>query len=140
MIHNTLQIKELGIKAISQFYLFVILLYILPFAIFTTRLEIFGEAMDFWLTLTINTILISFILLLHFTINNLSRTGFYLSIPFHTLFILNSMLMIFDQSPILKIAGLNEGVYILRIPLILASILINATIIFYLVYKRRLFH
>lgn len=138
-----MQDKELGAKIISNFYLFLILFYIFPLFIFSTRIAILGKTTSEFTTLFLNVFFISLLTVLYLTVKNLSRPGLWLGLSFHLVFIVNNVLMLFGKIAIFKIKGLEPGDHILRTPIILTSlaisIFINIGIIYYLVYSRKRF-
>ena len=131
--------NDLGIYIISKFYLFLILLYLLPFFVFSTELVILGRSFNASSSTSINISVVIFLFILYWGIDNLKRTGFRMAIIFHSFFMLNCLLMVFGRTPLFYIKGAKEGAYILTTPFILASVFINIVVISYLLFKRRYF-
>jgi len=137
--HNYLKTNELGIYIISKFYLFLIVLYLLPFFVFSAELVILGRSFDEFVSTSVNIIIVLYLLILYWGIDNLKRIGFWPAILFHAFFILNCLLMVFGRTPLFYSKGVVEDVYILITPFVIVSLFINTVVILYLFLKRRHF-
>ncbi len=129
--------KPLGIQLLSYFYLSLILLYILPLFVFSTRIVVLGRIANEAGTALVNSSSLIFLFFLYLSVKNQRKTGLFLAILFHGLFLVNNLLMLFQQPPILEIEGLKPGDYTLETFTIIATALLNTLIIMHLYLKRQ---
>lgn len=129
--------KKLGIRVLLSFYLFLIAFYILPLFIFSTQLVLLGKRMPSFLSILFHILFIAFLFFLYLSIKRLKKIGLWLAFLFHTLFLINSLLMFFNKTAILNIQGQKQGIYLFKEPVIIMSTIINAIVLCYLAYHKK---
>ncbi|UCC94682.1 MAG: hypothetical protein JSW40_07685 [Candidatus Omnitrophota bacterium] len=127
-------------KILAAFYLFLILLYALPLFIFSTRLVVLGKYIWGFLAVMTYAFFLVFFFCLFRAIRSPNTEGFLMLQTFHIFFLLNSLLLVFDHTPIFAIEG-AQPVMIGRLKrtIVIMSALINSIILFYVFYKRSYF-
>lgn len=136
---NSLNESKLGIKALASFYLFLVFLYFLPLAIFSTRMVFLGKTLPVFESFLVNLASLCFMFFLYLLIKRLSRLGFLLALALHSFFFTNNLFLVYGKTAILAIEGLLPGNYRFKLLSVLAAIAINFWIIFYLVFNKRCF-
>ncbi len=131
--------KQLGIKILSNFYLFLILLYILPAYLFSTQVVFLGRIISPAGQALVNGLSLLFLLFLYFSLKYRKLSGFLGAMILHLLFLLNNLLMFLEKPPILEIEGVTKGDYQLEIFAVSGGIIINLIILVYLFFCRRSF-
>jgi hypothetical protein len=135
MWHKQLKIKHLDLEVIPRFYLLLIILYTLSLLIFSTRLIVFGKIVPWPFSFIIHISSILFLYFLYFTIKNATKTGVFIAIFFHIIFITNSSLIFFEKTPIIIIKGIKPTPYMLKISIVaVASLIINIFLIICLLF------
>lgn len=148
MKHKTLSNKELGIIILSRFYLFLIVLHILPLCVFSTSVYLFGHKQGSLSTLLTAIAFILFLYFLYDAIRHIKLIGFFLALIFQLFFAINNIQMLFDRIQFLSIRG--ERIVFLTVEKsavaisIFVNILVSSLLVYYLfilsgkLYKRRI--
>ena len=131
--------NKLGRKALSYFYLCLVFFYSLPLFIFSTQLVIFGQIITPFVAKIIHSGSILVFYFLYRAIARASKPGLRIAAVLHTVFLVNSLLILGAKAPILEIRGIRAGVYIGESLVIALNVIINILIITYLVYQQRYF-
>ena len=133
MKHNRLADKDLEKKAISKFYLFLIIFQILTPLVFSTKITVFGRIVPEFPAKTINIALIVFLYFLYLAIKNGKIIGVFAALCFHGFFIVNALFIFTIKIAIFNIerqglAAQSE----FKIPITIAMLAINIIVIIYL--------
>ncbi|UCG34867.1 MAG: hypothetical protein JSW17_05080 [Candidatus Omnitrophota bacterium] len=134
-----MKVKDLGIRILAKFYIFLIFLHILPLFVFATQLNICGKVLSATNTFIINILFIGLLWFLYVEIKNIKRAGFWVALVFHSLFTVNSTFVTIGLQPILMIEGVRPVTSIWLRPISFASIIINLGVIAYLLRRKQLF-
>jgi hypothetical protein len=130
----------LGIRILLSFYLSLSAFYLLPLFIFSTQLALLGKRMPSFISSLFHLLFIVFLFSLYIGIKKLKKIGLWLAFLFHTLFLINSLLMFFNKAAILNIEGQKQGIYLFKEPVIIMSIIINSIALCYLASHKNYFH
>jgi len=131
--------SRLGVSMILQFYLFLILLYLLPLYIFSTHLVILGEIISEPAATIFHISVVVFLGLLYFSVKYKKIVGIFLGVFFHSLFLINGFLMLVKWPVIIMIKGIYPIQTIAKAFFIILMMVLNSIIISYFLCKKRYF-
>ena len=134
-----MKINKLGMRVLSYFYLCLVFFYVLPLFIFSTQLLIFGKIISSFLSKSIHGLFMVFFYFLYWALARVSKTGLRMAAILHTVFLVNSFFILSGKTPILEIRGMRSGPYSGESLTIILNIIINISIIAYVVYQYRYF-
>jgi hypothetical protein len=148
MKHKSLSNKDLGIIILSRFYLFLIVLHMLPLYVFSTGTYLFGQKLSSFPALLAIMLFIIFLYFLYDAIRRIKLIGFFLALIFQLVFVINNSQMLFEKVPFLSIKGEKIAFLTIEKSLIIVSVIVNVLVssllIYYLfilsskLYKRRI--
>ncbi|MCK9572803.1 MAG: hypothetical protein M0R20_00180 [Candidatus Omnitrophica bacterium] len=125
MEHKRLSRKDLGIIILSRFYLFLIVLHILPLYVFSTGVYLFGQKLSSFPVVLAIVLFIAFLYFLYDAIWHIKLIGFFLAFIFQLIFVINNSQMLFGKIPLLTIKGEKIAFLAVEKPLVVISIIVN---------------
>ena len=134
MKHKRLSNKELGIIILSRFYLFLIVLHMLPLCVFSTGAYLFGQKLSSFSALLAIALVIIFLYFLYDAIRHIKLIGFLSALIFQLIFVINNSQMLFGKIPLLSIKGEKIAFLTVERPLIIVSLIVNILLSSLLVY------
>lgn len=134
MKRKVLSGKNLGIIILSRFYLFLAVLHLLPLYVFSTAPYLFGRKLSYFSTLSATALYIIFLYFLYDAIRRIKLAGFFLSLLFQLVFIVNTIQILFHKTPFLNIKGEKTALLITEKPIIIISVVVNVLISSLLIY------
>jgi hypothetical protein len=129
---NTLADKELGIRMARRFYLFLLIFYAFPFFLFSVRLEILEQEVNEQQAMLINLAIIFLIYFIYDAIRHIKEMGFYAGYIFHSFFLVNGILMLFEAPSILSMQDINQSKPAFKTQIIIASLTVNLAMLIWL--------
>ncbi|MCM8795387.1 MAG: hypothetical protein NC928_01665 [Candidatus Omnitrophica bacterium] len=135
-----------GVKLISYIYLVNLILYFLSLILFYQRILILGKELGIWFTWIIRLIFIFIPLYLYFRLRRLKKDAWFLAVYFHTFFLANNALSLFEYygylHPLVKVTGIytSSSYSLLQTFILFLNTLFNLLILGYLIRIKRYFY
>jgi len=134
MKRKALKERELIVVIVSRFYLFLAILHLLFFDVFSKAIHLFGHKLNHSFAILTGVLYAIFLYFLYDSIKRQKITGLFFALTFQLFFIINNIQMLIGKTPFLSVKSERIVFIAAEKYVIVFSVIVSAIITGFLLY------